>query len=160
MLQAVENLPTNFGFLGKGNSSNSEALREQVHAGACGLKLHEDWGTTPQAIRTCLGVADEMDTQVAIHTYYTEGAGGGHSPDIIALCGEPNVLPTSPSSPGMPSLQGAWLAARCSHSPASAAGRRYTETASRKQLTASTSPAVPSRSAATRTRLRPTSLPP
>ncbi|MGI8909275.1 MAG: urease subunit alpha [Rubrobacteraceae bacterium] len=118
MLQAVESLPLNFGFLGKGNSSNPEALAEQVRAGACGLKLHEDWGTTPQAIRTCLGVADEMDVQVAIHTdtlneagfledtvaafegrtihtYHTEGAGGGHAPDIIALCGEPNVLPSS-----------------------------------------------------------------
>ncbi len=118
IFQAVENLPLNFGFLGKGNSSNPEALREQVRAGACGLKLHEDWGTTPRAIDTCLGVADEMDVQVAIHTdtlneagfledtvaafggrtihtYHTEGAGGGHAPDIIELCGEPNVLPSS-----------------------------------------------------------------
>ena len=118
MLQAVENLPLNFGFLGKGNSSNPEALREQVRAGACGLKLHEDWGTTPRAIDTCLSVADEMDVQVAIHTdtlneagfledtvaaiggraihtYHTEGAGGGHAPDIIELCGEPNVPPSS-----------------------------------------------------------------
>jgi urease subunit alpha len=118
MLQAVEGLPLNFGFLGKGNSSNPEALREQVLAGAAGLKLHEDWGTTPQAIRTCLSVADELDVQVAIHTdtlnesgfvedtvaafegrtvhtYHTEGAGGGHAPDIIRLCGEPNVLPSS-----------------------------------------------------------------
>ncbi len=118
MLQAVESLPLNFGFLGKGNSSNPEALREQVLAGAAGLKLHEDWGTTPQAIRTCLSVADELDVQVAIHTdtlnesgfvedtvrafegrtihtYHTEGAGGGHAPDIIKLCGEPNVLPSS-----------------------------------------------------------------
>ena len=118
MLQAVEELPLNFGFLGKGNSSNPEALREQVLAGAAGLKLHEDWGTTPQAIRTCLSVADELDVQVAIHTdtlnesgfvedtvaafegrtihtYHTEGAGGGHAPDIIRLCGEPNVLPSS-----------------------------------------------------------------
>lgn len=118
MMQAVENLPLNFGFLGKGNSSNPDALREQVEAGACGLKLHEDWGTTPQAIRTCLGVADELDVQVAIHTdtlnesgfvedtvaaferrtihtYHTEGAGGGHAPDIIKLCGESNVLPSS-----------------------------------------------------------------
>ena len=118
MMQAVENLPLNFGFLGKGNSSNPEALREQVRAGACGLKLHEDWGTTPRAIDTCLSVADEMDVQVAIHTdtlneagfledtvaafggrtihtYHTEGAGGGHAPDIIELCGEPNVLPSS-----------------------------------------------------------------
>ena len=118
MLQAVENLPLNFGFLGKGNSSRPEALEEQILAGAAGLKLHEDWGTTPQAIRTCLGVADELDVQVAIHTdtlnesgfvenslaafegrtihtYHTEGAGGGHAPDIIKLCGEPNVLPSS-----------------------------------------------------------------
>ena len=118
MLQAVEDLPLNFGFLGKGNSSNPEALREQVLAGTAGLKLHEDWGTTPQAIRTCLSVADELDVQVAIHTdtlnesgfvedtaaafegrtihtYHTEGAGGGHAPDIIRLCGEPNVLPSS-----------------------------------------------------------------
>ncbi len=118
MLQAIDSLPLNFGFLGKGNSSNPEALREQVAAGAAGLKLHEDWGTTPQAIRTCLSVADETDVQVAIHTdtlnesgfvedttaafegraihtYHTEGAGGGHAPDIIKLCGEPNVLPSS-----------------------------------------------------------------
>src|SRR5215210_2209270 len=118
MLQAVENLPLNFGFLGKGNSSRPEALEEQIIAGAAGLKLHEDWGTTPQAIRTCLGVADELDVQVAIHTdslnesgfvenslaafegrtihtYHTEGAGGGHAPDIMKLCGEPNVLPSS-----------------------------------------------------------------
>jgi len=118
MMQAVENMPLNFGFLGKGNSSNPDALCEQVLAGAAGLKLHEDWGTTPQAIRTCLSVADEMDVQVAIHTdtlneagfledtvaafegrtihtYHTEGAGGGHAPDIIELCGEPNVLPSS-----------------------------------------------------------------
>ncbi|MBA4115947.1 MAG: urease subunit alpha [Rubrobacter sp.] len=118
MLQAVESLPLNFGFLGKGNSSRPEALEEQILAGAAGLKLHEDWGTTPQAIRTCLTVADEMDVQVAIHTdtlnesgfvedslaafegrtihtYHTEGAGGGHAPDIIKLCGEPNVLPSS-----------------------------------------------------------------
>ncbi|MBV9455202.1 MAG: urease subunit alpha, partial [Rubrobacter sp.] len=118
MLQAVENLPLNFGFLGKGNSSRPETLEEQVLAGATGLKLHEDWGTTPQAIRTCLSVADKMDVQVAIHTdtlnesgfventlaafegrtihtYHTEGAGGGHAPDIIRVCGEPNVLPSS-----------------------------------------------------------------
>ncbi len=75
MLQAVENLPLNFGILGKGNSSNPEALREQVHAGACGLKLHEDWGTTPQAIRTCLDVAEECDVQVAIHTDTLNEAG-------------------------------------------------------------------------------------
>ena len=118
MLQAIDGLPLNFGFLGKGNSSNPDALTEQIRAGAFGLKLHEDWGTTPQAIRTCLSVADDMDVQVAIHTdtlnesgfvedtvaafegrtihtYHTEGAGGGHAPDIIKLCGEPNVLPSS-----------------------------------------------------------------
>ena len=118
MLEAVEALPLNFGFLGKGNSSNPAALREQIAAGAFGLKLHEDWGTTPQAIRTCLSVADEFDVQVAIHsdtlneagfledtlaafegrtvhTYHTEGAGGGHAPDIIRACGQPNVLPSS-----------------------------------------------------------------
>lgn len=118
MLQAIDSMPLNFGFLGKGNSSNPDALTEQIQAGAFGLKLHEDWGTTPQAIRTCLSVADETDVQVAIHTdtlnesgfvedtfaafegrtihtYHTEGAGGGHAPDIIELCGEPNVLPSS-----------------------------------------------------------------
>jgi urease subunit alpha len=118
MLRATDSLPLNFGFLGKGNSSNPEALREQVNAGACGFKLHEDWGTTLEAIRTCLSVADETDVQVAIHTdtlnesgfvedtraafegrtihtYHTEGAGGGHAPDIIKLSGEPNVLPSS-----------------------------------------------------------------
>ncbi|WP_119070990.1 urease subunit alpha [Rubrobacter indicoceani] len=118
MLQATDGIPLNFGFLGKGNSANPEALSEQVEAGACGLKLHEDWGTTPKAIETCLDVADEHDVQVAIHTdtlnesgfledtraafggrtihtYHTEGAGGGHAPDIIELCGESNVLPSS-----------------------------------------------------------------
>ena len=118
MLQAIDSLPLNFGFLGKGNSSRPEPLYEQIEAGAAGLKLHEDWGTTPQAIRTCLTVADEMDVPVAIHTdtlnesgfvedtteafegraihtYHTEGAGGGHAPDIMKLCGEPNVLPSS-----------------------------------------------------------------
>jgi urease subunit alpha len=118
MLEAVDDLPLNIGLLGKGNSSRPDALREQVEAGACGLKLHEDWGTTPQAIRTCLAVADELDVQVAIHTdtlneagfvedsvdafegrtihtYHTEGAGGGHAPDIITVCGLPNVLPSS-----------------------------------------------------------------
>jgi len=118
MYRAVDALPLNFGFLGKGNSSNPEALREQVAAGACGLKLHEDWGTTPEAIRTCLDVAEEYDVQVAIHTdtlnesgfvedtaaafegrtihtYHTEGAGGGHAPDIVRLAGLPNVLPSS-----------------------------------------------------------------
>lgn len=118
MLQAADAFPVNLGFLGKGNSSLPEALREQVEAGAIGLKLHEDWGTTPAAIDTCLSVADRYDVQVAIHTdtlnesgfvedtiaafknrvihtYHTEGAGGGHAPDIIKVCGEPNVLPSS-----------------------------------------------------------------
>jgi urease subunit alpha len=118
MLQAAEAFPMNLGFLGKGNASLPDALREQVAAGAMGLKLHEDWGTTPAAIDNCLAVADEMDVQVAIHTdtlnesgfveatvaafkgrtihtYHTEGAGGGHAPDIIRVCGEPNVLPSS-----------------------------------------------------------------
>jgi urease subunit alpha len=124
MYEAVEAFPLNFGFLGKGNSSGADALREQIRAGALGLKLHEDWGTTPAAIDRCLSVADEFDVQVAIHTdtlnetgfvedtiaairgrtihtYHTEGAGGGHAPDIIRLCGEPNVLPSS-TNPTMP----------------------------------------------------------
>ena len=118
MLQAAEAFPVNLGFLGKGNASDPAPLREQVLAGAIGLKLHEDWGTTPQAIDTCLRVADELDVQVAIHTdtlnesgfvettlaaigdrtihtYHTEGAGGGHAPDIIRAAGQPNVLPSS-----------------------------------------------------------------
>jgi len=118
MLEAAEGMPVNLGFLGKGNSGKPEGLREQIEAGAIGLKLHEDWGTTPAAIDCCLGVADEYDVQVAIHTdtlnesgfvedsvaafkgrtihtYHTEGAGGGHAPDIIRVCGEPNVLPSS-----------------------------------------------------------------
>jgi urease subunit alpha len=118
MLEAAEGLPVNLGFLGKGNSGKPEGLREQVEAGAMGLKLHEDWGTTPAAIDCCLSVAEEYDVQVAIHTdtlnesgfvedsiaafkgraihtYHTEGAGGGHAPDIIRVCGEPNVLPSS-----------------------------------------------------------------
>jgi len=118
MLQAAEAFPMNLGFLGKGNASLRNPLREQIAAGAVGLKLHEDWGTTPAAIDNCLAVADEMDVQVAIHTdtlnesgfvetslaafkgrtihtYHTEGAGGGHAPDIIRACGEPNVLPSS-----------------------------------------------------------------
>jgi urease subunit alpha len=118
MLQAAEAFPMNIGYLGKGNSSQPEALVEQVHAGAIGLKLHEDWGTTPATIDNCLNVADEYDVQVAIHsdtlneagfveatiaafknrvihTYHTEGAGGGHAPDIIRVCGESNVLPSS-----------------------------------------------------------------
>lgn len=118
MLQASDSYPMNLGFLGKGNASQVEPLREQIEAGAIGLKLHEDWGTTPAAIDTCLTVADETDTQVAIHTdtlnesgfveatiaafkgrtihtYHTEGAGGGHAPDIIRVCAEQNVLPSS-----------------------------------------------------------------
>ena len=118
MLQATDTLPMNFGFLGKGNSSRPEGLTEQIDAGAIGLKLHEDWGSTPAAIDACLSVADAHDVQVAIHTdtlnesgyvddsiasfkgrtihtYHTEGAGGGHAPDIIKVCGEPNVLPSS-----------------------------------------------------------------
>jgi len=118
MLQAADAFPMNLGFLGKGNSAKPEGLREQLEAGAMGLKLHEDWGTTPTAIDTCLTVADEYDVQVAIHTdtlneagfvettiaafknrcihtYHTEGAGGGHAPDIIKVCGQPNVLPSS-----------------------------------------------------------------
>jgi urease subunit alpha len=118
MLEAAEAYPMNLGFLGKGNCSSPEPLREQVRAGAIGLKLHEDWGTTPAAIDTCLGVADELDVQVAIHTdtlnesgfveesirafkgrtihtFHSEGAGGGHAPDIIRVCGEANVLPSS-----------------------------------------------------------------
>jgi urease subunit alpha len=118
MLQAAEGLPMNLGFFGKGNASRPEALIEQVVAGACGLKLHEDWGTTPSAIDTCLAVADQTDVQVAIHTdtlnesgfventiaafkgrtihaFHTEGAGGGHAPDIIKVCGQANVLPSS-----------------------------------------------------------------
>jgi len=118
MLEAADEYPMNLGFMGKGNSSNKEALREQVRAGAMGLKLHEDWGTTPSAIDTCLSVADELDIQVAIHTdtlnesgfvehtikafknrvihtFHSEGAGGGHAPDIIKVCGELNVLPSS-----------------------------------------------------------------
>ncbi len=118
MLQAADGLPVNLGFFGKGNASLPGALVEQVAAGACGLKLHEDWGTTPSAIDTCLAVAEDMDVQVAIHTdtlnesgfventvaafknrtihaFHTEGAGGGHAPDIIKLCGEANVLPSS-----------------------------------------------------------------
>ena len=118
MLQAAEGLPVNLGFFGKGNASTPEAIEEQVQAGACGLKLHEDWGTTPAAIDCCLSVADRMDVQVCIHsdtlneagfvedtiraiggrtihTFHTEGAGGGHAPDIIKICGEANVLPSS-----------------------------------------------------------------
>jgi urease subunit alpha len=118
MLQAAEGLPVNLGFFGKGNASTPEGLEEQIRAGAITLKLHEDWGTTPAAIDCCLSVADRFDIQVAIHsdtlneagfvedtiraiggrtihTFHTEGAGGGHAPDIIKICGEPNVLPSS-----------------------------------------------------------------
>jgi len=118
MLKAADGLPMNLGFLGKGNASLPRALEEQIAAGALGLKLHEDWGTTPAAIDCCLDVAERFDVQVAIHTdtlnesgfvedtfaafkgrtihaYHTEGAGGGHAPDIIRACGEPNVLPSS-----------------------------------------------------------------
>ena len=118
MLEAADAFPMNLGFLGKGNASLPAPLVEQVRAGAIGLKLHEDWGTTPAAIDNCLAVAEKMDVQVAIHTdtlnesgfveatiaafkgrtihtYHTEGAGGGHAPDIIRICGESNVLPSS-----------------------------------------------------------------
>jgi len=118
MLRAVDGLPLNFGFTGKGNTALPAGLADQVQAGAIGLKLHEDWGTTPAAIDCCLSVAEEHDVQVtihtdtlnessfvegtiaafkgrAIHTYHSEGAGGGHAPDIIRICGEPNVLPSS-----------------------------------------------------------------
>jgi urease subunit alpha len=124
MLQAADAFPMNLGFQGKGNASTPAALEEQIKAGAYGLKLHEDWGTTPAAIDNCLAVADKHDVQVTIHTdtlnesgfvettraafkgrtigtFHTEGAGGGHAPDIITLCGEPNVLPSS-TNPTMP----------------------------------------------------------
>lgn len=124
MMEATDNMPINFGFLGKGNSSKPEALESQLKAGACGLKLHEDWGSTPAAIDTCLKVADQYDVQICIHTdsinecgfvedtfkaldgrtihtYHTEGAGGGHAPDIIKACSQPNILPssTTPTNP-------------------------------------------------------------
>ena len=124
MLQAADAFPINLGFFGKGNASSAAGLVEQIEAGACGLKLHEDWGSTPAAIDCCLSVADDMDVQVAIHTdtlnesgfvestiaafkgrtihtFHTEGAGGGHAPDIIKVCGEANVIPssTSPTRP-------------------------------------------------------------
>jgi urease subunit alpha len=124
MLEAADGFPVNLGFLGKGNASLPDGLNEQVEAGAIGLKLHEDWGTTPAAISNCLDVAERYDVQVAIHTdtineagfvedsikafagrtihsFHTEGAGGGHAPDIIKVCGEPNVLPSS-TNPTMP----------------------------------------------------------
>ena len=118
MLEACDSMPLNIGFTGKGNSSLPQGLVDQIRAGAIGLKLHEDWGTTPAAIDCCLGIADEEDIQVTIHTdtlnesgfvddsiaafkgrtihtYHSEGAGGGHAPDILRVCGEPNVLPSS-----------------------------------------------------------------
>ncbi len=118
MLQAAESFPMNLAFAGKGNASQPQGLVEQIEGGACALKLHEDWGTTPGAIDCCLGVADDMDVQVMIHTdtlnesgfventvdafkgrtihaFHTEGAGGGHAPDIIKVCGEENVIPSS-----------------------------------------------------------------
>jgi urease subunit alpha len=124
MLESADGFPVNLGFLGKGNSSFAAPLREQIEAGAIGLKLHEDWGTTPAAIDCALSVAEEYDVQVAIHTdtineagfvqdsirafkgrtihtYHTEGAGGGHAPDIIKVCGEANCLPSS-TNPTMP----------------------------------------------------------
>ncbi|MBC9179896.1 urease subunit alpha [Pseudoroseomonas ludipueritiae] len=124
MLQAAESFPMNLGFLGKGNAALPDGLEEQIRAGACGLKLHEDWGTTPKAIDTCLRVADAFDIQIAIHTdtlnesgfvedtikaiggraiqaFHTEGAGGGHAPDILRVIGEPNFLPSS-TNPTMP----------------------------------------------------------
>lgn len=124
MIEAAEAIPVNVAYLGKGNGSSPEPLREQIRAGAAGLKIHEDWGATPAVIDTCLGVADDMDVQVAIHTdtlneggcvedtiaafkgrtihtYHTEGAGGGHAPDIIHAASFPNVLPSS-TNPTMP----------------------------------------------------------
>ena len=124
MLQAADGLPMNIGFLGKGNASRPDALREQIEAGVIGMKLHEDWGTTPSAIDQCLAVAEESDTQVAIHSdtlnesgfventieatkgrtlcaFHTEGAGGGHAPDIMRVVGEANFLPSS-TNPTMP----------------------------------------------------------
>lgn len=118
MFRSTDCMPMNFGFLGKGNASQPQPLAEQIEAGACGLKLHEDWGTTPASIDNCLSVAEQYDVQIAIHTdtlnesgfvedtlaafkgrtihtYHTEGAGGGHAPDIIVACGQPNVLPSS-----------------------------------------------------------------
>ena len=124
MMEATDNIPVNYGFLGKGNSSHPEAIESQIKAGALGLKLHEDWGSTPAAIHTCLDMADKHDVQVCIHTdsinecgyiedtlktingrtihtYHTEGAGGGHAPDIITACSHSNILPssTTPTNP-------------------------------------------------------------
>ena len=124
MLRAADEYPMNLGFLGKGNCSDERPLIEQVKAGAMGLKIHEDWGSTPAVIDHCLNVADEYDVQVAIHTdtlneggcvedtihaiggrtihtYHTEGAGGGHAPDIIKAASTPNILPSS-TNPTMP----------------------------------------------------------
>src|SRR5258708_34529239 len=124
MLEAADAFPMNLGFLGKGNASLPAPLVEQIQAGAMGLKLHEDWGNRPAAMHNCLAVAGKMDVQVSIHTdtlnesgfvetsvaaikgrsictFHTEGAGGGHAPDIIKVCGEPNVLPSS-TNPTMP----------------------------------------------------------
>ncbi|HFU75506.1 MAG TPA: urease subunit alpha, partial [Arcobacter sp.] len=124
MIESIDNLPLNFGFMGKGNSSNYDTLASQVKAGAMGLKLHEDWGTTPKAIDTCLKVADDFDVQVAIHTdtlnesgfvdntvdafdgrtihtFHSEGAGGGHAPDIMKVAGLKNILPSS-TNPTLP----------------------------------------------------------
>jgi urease subunit alpha len=124
MIESVENYPLNFGFMGKGNSSSYDALKAQIEAGAMGLKLHEDWGTTPNAIDTCLKVADDFDVQVAIHTdtlnesgfventvgafknrtihtFHSEGAGGGHAPDIMSVAGLENILPSS-TNPTLP----------------------------------------------------------
>jgi len=124
MIESVDDLPLNFGFMGKGNSSNYDALKHQIEAGAMGLKLHEDWGTTPNAIDTCLKVADDFDVQVAIHTdtlnesgfvdntvnafagrtihtFHSEGAGGGHAPDIMKVAGLENILPSS-TNPTLP----------------------------------------------------------
>ena len=118
MLKSTDDMPLNFGFTGKGNSSSSVGLEDQVKAGVIGLKLHEDWGTTPAAIDSCLSICDEYDIQCTIHTdtlnesgfvetslnamkgrtihaYHSEGAGGGHAPDIITVCGSQNVIPSS-----------------------------------------------------------------
>jgi len=124
MMQSTDGYPINFGFTGKGNASQSIGLVDQIAAGCCGLKLHEDWGTTPSTINTCLSVAEDYDIQVnihtdtlnestmcegsiaafkgrTIHTYHSEGAGGGHAPDIITVCGISNVIPSS-TNPTMP----------------------------------------------------------
>ena len=131
MLKAADGLPMNLGFLGKGNASLPEALDEQLRAGAMGLKLHEDWGTTPAAIDNCLAAAERFDVQIAIHTdtlnesgfvedtlaafkgrsihtYHTEGAGGGHAPDIIKACGLQNVLPSSTNPTRAPTPSTRW----------------------------------------------------